>query len=176
MSKPVVLFDIDGCLNIIMGVLPGHPAPNRPFLITEVQVPKTVGVFRTHVAFETIRQVNQLLPDITPFWFTSWFQDAPAFGKAIRLPEFPVLGSFEDLEGIPGDEEGNPEQWWKLQVLEKLFLTEPLVWVDDEFQTFPNDVQNWLKTRTAPTCLVPCNPREGLDAQELEEALITVSQ
>ncbi|MEU6001628.1 HAD domain-containing protein [Streptomyces sp. NPDC047197] len=101
---------------------------------------------------------------ITPWWCTSWRQDAAAMiGPLLGLPPFPYV----DLPRLQITTSHPNGYLWKRDLVDTWLGDAPAAWIDDDFTVLDHA---WAAERTArgcPTLLVQPDPHVGLQPQHL---------
>lgn len=110
---------------------------------------------------------------VTPFWCTSWRQDASTLiGPLLSLPLLPYV----DLPH-PQITTSHPNGYlWKRDHVDTWLGDAPAIWIDDDFTSLDHE---WARERTArgqATALVQPDPHVGLLAEHLVEALAWAAQ
>ncbi|MGV4924206.1 hypothetical protein K2224_26620 [Streptomyces sp. BHT-5-2] len=105
---------------------------------------------------------------VSPVWCTSWRQDATTLiGPLLSLPPLPYV----DLPR-PQITTSHPNGYlWKRDHVDAWLGDAPAVWIDDDFTSLDHA---WAAERTAhsaATLLLQPDPRVGLQAEHLVEAL-----
>ena len=179
-SPPLVLLDVDGVLNAVPGRGRSDAwsdwrtglatADGRQFPIT--WSPTVVSAVRS---WQQLAQVQ---------WLTTWGHDAnTSLRHLLELPELPVAGTYDDVDGPAGDVDAAgpahasvapaaPDRltgrWWKFDVVRRIVRTgEPrrIVWLDDDL-VGQRDVREWMRETTTSLLVAP-DPRSGLTAAHL---------
>ena len=177
---PLVLLDVDGVLNAVQprgrsgawsdwrtGLA---TADGRQFPIT--WSPTVVAAVRS---WRELAEVQ---------WLTTWGHDANAsLRHLLELPELPVAGTYDDVDGWAGDADAAgpahasvapaaPDRltgrWWKFDVVRRIVRTgEPrrIAWLDDDL-VGQQDVRAWMRESTTSLLVAP-DPRSGLTAAHL---------
>ncbi len=161
--KKLLLLDVDGVFNVKNTVQPGCKEPagmdeRVPDLaVFRVPLLSFPTNFSVQASPKVVSHVGSLLPHVEPLWFTSWFQDTENLNKQFGF-DFGFLGNADLLED---------DRWWKLEFLQTHFLDREIIWVDDEFPTFP-EVQKWVESQSGRVTLVPTRPTVGINTQTLD--------
>ena len=180
MPRPLVLLDVDGVLNAVplWGGSDAWPdwrrgsatAEGREFPIT--WSPTVVDAVRSWQDRAEVR------------WLTTWGHSAnSSLRHLLDLPELPVAGTYDDVDGDPGDPDATgpthasvapaaPDRltgrWWKFDVVRRLVRSEPgrpVVWLDDDLAG-QSSVREWMHVHTDCLLVAP-DPGSGLTADHL---------
>ena len=178
--RPLVLLDVDGVLNAVAAWgrsgawsdwhTGSACAEGREFPIT--WSPSVVAAVRS---WQELAEVQ---------WLTTWGHDAnTSLRHLLDLPELPVAGTYDDVDGEAGDPDAAglahasvapaaPDRltgrWWKFDVVRRIVRAEPsrrIVWLDDDLAG-QDDVRQWMHEQTACLLVAP-DPRSGLTAAQL---------
>lgn len=148
---PLLLLDVDGPLNPFRATNPeGYtehylPTGNSAFNVwLNHDHGAMLLAFAEQHAFELV-------------WCTTWERDANKhIGPNIGLPELSVI------------EFGFTAHDWKFGAVLKYAAGRPLAWLDDDFEMFDPERQDFLRQRgDAPTLLHLISPSVGLTAADL---------
>jgi hypothetical protein len=174
MSAPLLLLDVDGVVNAIVGTA-GH----RPYGQTDA------WIWTSHVAEDGVEYPIMVSRVVLTFireahetgmaevrWLTTWEGgDAVlALARHLGLPEFAIEGRQAEFPGKFSDF----DHWWKLPVVERLVERDPgrpLVWVDDDIP-FSRRAERFLlaaRRTGVPLLTIAPKTRVGLTLEHLEE-------
>lgn len=180
-SPPLVLLDVDGVLNAVQARRRSDAwgdwrsgqatAEGRSFPIT--WSPSVVAAVRS---WQELAEVQ---------WLTTWGHDANrSLRHLLELPELPVAGTYDDVDGPAGDPDATgathasvapaaPDRltgrWWKFDVVRRVVRAQPdrrLVWLDDDLAG-EDDLREWVRTEADCLALAP-RPQTGLTPADLE--------
>lgn len=91
-------------------------------------------------------------------WATTWEHQANTMvGPAIGLPSLPVV------------EFGPSTSGWKFRAVGRFAARRPLAWLDDDFDLYPRERDEFLARREEPTELVRVDPHTGFTADHLAQ-------
>jgi hypothetical protein len=180
-GPPLVLLDVDGVLNAVQawGRSDAWPdwrtglatAEGRSFPIT--WSPSVVAAVRS---WQELAEVQ---------WLTTWGHDAnTSLRSLLQLPELPVAGTYDDVDGPAGDADPDgpahasvapaaPDRltgrWWKFDVVRRIVRTgeqRRIAWLDDDLAG-QDDVRDWMHRHTTSLLVAP-DPRSGLTSAHLD--------
>ncbi len=180
LPPPLVLLDVDGVLNAVQAWGRSDAwadwrtgratADGRQFPIT--WSPSVVAAVRS---WQELAEVQ---------WLTTWGHDAnTSLRHLLELPELPVAGTYDDVDGPAGDPDAYgpahaavapaaPDRpsgrWWKFDVVRRIVRTgqqRRIAWLDDDL-TGQDDVRAWMRAHTTSLLVAP-DPRSGLTAAHL---------
>lgn len=190
MSRPVLLLDIDGVVNVIQRSVDHRPpyhvwSPDQWNRYTAV-------VFESHpneqrwpilVSQMVVDFLTALSADVDIRWHTFWQQEALRFGKLVGLPEFPVQDcpEWDENHGrVKARQMMNHRPgWWKYMAAERVVTEEkrPLIWLDDDlFEEVVLVYRNRLKAMGQPVLLVCPDLYAGLTRGQVHKVLKFVEE
>lgn len=163
MSKPVVLLDVDGVVNIF------RTSGTQLWTECEVAYVEHTGDrnkrpgYTVHIAKQTIKFLNALKDSdlVHVIWLTTWVHNAQRLTD-LGIPEFPYLKRPEGADGEDGF-----MGWWKTAVAKELVARledkVPVLWIDDEHSYQRPDALHWALTSNRRIELLNPNPYVGLN-------------
>lgn len=164
-SLPLVLLDFDGVFNvlsILMEMSPWEDGRNH-----KADMPSGTHGFSYSPTVADFFTENAHLAEFA--WMSTWFEETPAYGEAMGMPEFGWVGP-EDLS----DEPSAP--WWKFARLVEISAidkTRRILWIDDEIPTDPNDpIVRWLHSHREQIHYISTDEFHGLQQHHLDEILL----
>lgn len=94
-------------------------------------------------------------------WATTWLDEANTLiGPELGLPTLPVMD---------WDPSGSPR--WKFEAALRWSCGRPLVWFDDDFETYPRSYRWFVdQRRSLPTLLRQVHPAVGLSFDDVADA------
>ena len=178
---PLVLLDVDGVLNAVQAWGRSDAwavwrtgratAEGRAFPIT--WSPSVVAAVRS---WQELAEVQ---------WLTTWGHDANAsLRHLLELPELPVAGTYDDVDGPAGDADAGGQshasvapaapdrltgRWWKFDVVRRIVHTggaRRIAWLDDDLAG-QDDVREWMRRHTTSLLVAP-DPSSGLTRGHLD--------
>ncbi len=146
--RPLLLLDIDGCLNPLVREAPGFTAyqlGGMPVLLNP----------------EHGRWLCDLADLYELTWASSWERDSDLVAAKLGLPLGLPYVAFTRSDGWAAGED-----WLdKLPAVSRYVGDRPLAWVDD---VFGPEAQAWAESRGVPTLLVETDCRVGLTGEHVE--------
>ncbi|MEO3856137.1 HAD domain-containing protein [Acrocarpospora sp. B8E8] len=157
MTRPLILLDIDGCLNRLGGPAPGFQAYKCMLSGRTVNVLLNPGhgPKLLELADETGAEL---------VWATAWTYDAnKTVGPLLALPELPVI----DVHLTPEDEP--PGGTWKLPAVAAFVNRRPFVWFDDDLTVLDS---RWLADHpnVGPFQAIVTDEMRGITDDDIAEA------
>lgn len=150
-SRPVCLLDIDGVLNSLLRKPPSQGWPKDAWLTGMYE--SNTNEFPLLWAVPVVEYLTGLheAGRVEFRWHTTWQEEAPAFGRIVGLPDFPVQDAPEARanQGLLAKQQvlrGEPT-WWKYPAARRVLSEEgrPLIWIDDDlFGRVPRVYRNGL--------------------------------
>lgn len=135
-APPVWLLDIDGVLNAISAepdpsIWPAGEWIRAHAMCQGIDWP----LLAARPVLDFIRRVHESgRAEIR--WHTTWQREAPAAGRALKLPDFPVhpCPEFDAFLQQLGGAAPSGERWWKLPAADRVIGEEgrSLIWTDDD--------------------------------------------
>lgn len=163
LMRKLLMLDVDGVFNVKSFILPGQSEPEglaeretdlTSFRVPMMSFPGTFTILSSPSILERMRTITQ---NVDTIWFTSWFEDTQRLNQ--------VLGFNMDFLG---DETlVKDESWWKLEFLQKHLSNREIIWVDDEFGSFPETAE-WAATQNGRVHLVSTKATVGLNEKVVD--------
>lgn len=160
--RPLILLDVDGPLNPWRAKPTRRPAGYETFRLRPDgwpgKRPLRVWLNRRH------GDMLLALADATGgelVWATTWLDQANTLiGPKLGLPTLPVM--HWDVVGSPR---------WKFEAALRWSCDRPLVWFDDDFETYPRSYRWFVDQRKSlPTLLRQVHPAVGLSFDDVADA------
>ncbi len=180
MTKPILLLDIDGVLNLLpkrWGYKPIQVEPvSRPHRRERIR-PGDDGVhYVVNIPLDVVDLVEQLATEFDIKWFTMWNYDAPdCFAPVAGLPHFEHyyvdwnMGR-EILKGQGYTLQETKEIWVaKTPFIPGYIGTTPFVWIDDD--TTPTDTDYLFERGLTDFRIITVEPNLGLTQDTVNTAL-----
>lgn len=150
-ERPLLLLDVDGPLNPFRAT--------KPEGYTKHRLPTAGQSFEVWLNHDH----GAMLLDFAErhgfelAWCTTWERDANTYiGPQIGLPELPVI------------EFGFTATDWKFGAVLRYAAGRPLAWLDDDFERFDPEQQEFLRQRgDTPTLLHIVSPSVGITTDDL---------
>jgi hypothetical protein len=179
-TRPLVLLDVDGVLNVLSDSADGWPVLAAGWAVAEGRR------YPINWAPDVIDALRRWLDEgVEVQWLTTWGHDAnDSLRHLLGLPELPVAGTYrQEPWGAPeaaGDSHASvapaaPDpltgQWWKYDVVQRLLREHPgrtLIWVDDELHLEGTRFRRWADEHPS---VIPIGPdgRYGLTPDHLAQ-------
>jgi hypothetical protein len=146
MTRPLILLDVDGVLNI----LSDDNAPDSWDVVCSGRATADGSSYPISWAPEVVVAVKRWISGgVEVQWLTTWGHDAnTSLRHLLDLPELPVAGTHDYEPAGIAEEAGRSHasvapaapdpltgQWWKYDVVQRLLREQPdrtLIWIDDE--------------------------------------------
>jgi hypothetical protein len=147
-ERHLLFVDIDGVLNPYGGECPDGFTEH--WLFPDDQEP--VRVRQLHGAW-----LHELAEFYDLAWGSSWtVEDRVTLGAVLELP------SFVAAVKLPT---GRFDPALKVPAVDLVAGDRPLAWIDD---MLTDEAEQWARTRSTPTLLVPINPSTGLEREHVD--------
>ena len=180
MTRPLVLLDVDGVLNILSDSADGWPVVSAGWAVAEGR--RYPITWAPEVVDRLRRSLDE---DVEIQWLTTCGHDAnTSLRHLLDLPELPVAGTYgQRLSGAPepaGEAHASvapaaPDpltgHWWKYDVVQRLLREQPgrmLIWIDDELHDEWSRFRMWADEHPSVRPIGP-DGRHGLTPEHLEQ-------
>ncbi len=149
MSRPILAVDVDGVISLF-----GHDEQgDRPTVRLEL----VDGVMHC-ISLAAGDQLRRLSEHFELVWATGWEKRANK-----HLPELLGIPKLPHISFGAAARFGSAH--WKLGPLDAYGPGRAIAWIDDSFD---ERCHAWARERSAPTMLVPVDPRRGLEEAQTE--------
>ncbi len=172
--KPILLLDIDGVLNAIAKNLATHAWPEDDWIVGEAEGgPNVWSIAASGSVCDFFRELHE--KDLVEIrWHTTWQHQAENVAKALGLPTFPVQEAPEYRPGHwysgTGKDMGSRDVWWKLpSVYRAATEGRPVIWVDDDIDSYVTGEQRARLLRHGATLLLCPDHKCGLVQKDLDK-------
>lgn len=161
--RKLLMLDVDGVFGAKSLILPGKKEPEgmaerEPDLCSfPVPMLSFPGTFNVLASPSIANRMQPITQNVDTVWFTSWFGDTRSLNK--------VLGF--DMDFLGDDSLLKDDSWWKVEFLQEHFLDREIIWVDDDFDTFP-ETGEWAATQNGRVHLVPTKATVGLTSTTVD--------
>ncbi len=170
-SKPILLLDIDGVLNAIAKNLATHAWSEDDWITGEAQGNRFMWqIAASRSVCDFFRELHE--EDLVEIrWHTTWQHQAEGVAGILGLPTFPVHEAPEFKPGHWYSSVSPHDVWWKLPgVYRAVTEGRPVIWVDDDIDSYVNGEQRARLLRQDNAVLLICPDHKcGLVQKDLDK-------